>query len=60
MANDDSGMTPYQLLKSQGHSPAKAAEIVLDAKRGNPYALRWIEICRVPIENSPKLASLNL
>jgi hypothetical protein len=32
----------YAALKAFGHSPAKAAEIVLDARRGDVYALRWI------------------
>lgn len=34
----------YEALKRQGHSPAKAIEIVLDAKRGNSHALNW---CRI-------------
>lgn len=32
----------YSLLKKQGHDPAKAAEILLDAKRGDKHALKWI------------------
>lgn len=32
----------YLALKRAGHSPAKAAEIVLDAKRGDSQALGWI------------------
>jgi hypothetical protein len=36
----------YEALKSFGHSPVKAAEIVLDAKRGNEYARRWIALVR--------------
>jgi len=34
----------YQLLKQAGHSPAKAAEIALDAKRGDAFALHWTTI----------------
>jgi len=34
----------YELLKSFGHSPAKAAEIVLDASRGDAHAIQWIKI----------------
>ena len=32
----------YEALKRFGHSPAKAAEIALDAARGDKHALRWI------------------
>ncbi len=32
----------YATLKALGHSAAKAAEIVLDARRGDPYARQWI------------------
>ena len=35
-------MSDYEILKAYGHSPAKAAEIVLDAKRGDAWAIRWI------------------
>lgn len=37
-------MTLYQALKKEGHSPLKAAEIVLDAKRNVPYAVQWASI----------------
>lgn len=37
-------MRLYDLLKDEGHSPAKAAEIVLDAKRGCEHALRWAKV----------------
>jgi hypothetical protein len=36
----------YELLKKAGHSPVKAAEIILDAKRGDAYAIQWINIIR--------------
>lgn len=39
-------MSDYDLLKSLGHSPAKAAEIVLDATRGDDFSRRWIEAMR--------------
>lgn len=32
----------YAMLKRAGHTPAKAAEIVLDASRGDRHALRWV------------------
>jgi hypothetical protein len=34
----------YEALKAHGHSPAKAAEIVLDAQRGDTHALMWIQV----------------
>ncbi len=39
-------MSDYEVLKKAGHSPAKAFEIALDAKRGCKDAARWIEILR--------------
>lgn len=36
----------YAMLKACGHSPAKAAEIILDAMRGNEHALLWIKTVR--------------
>jgi hypothetical protein len=33
----------YALLKNYGHSPFKAAEILLDAARGDEIALEWIK-----------------
>ena len=35
-------MTEYEALKALGHSPAKAAEIVLDASRGDELSIHWI------------------
>lgn len=32
----------YARLKAAGHSPMKAAEIVIDVRRGHCHALRWI------------------
>lgn len=43
-------MTDYQILKAAGHSPAKAAEIALDAKRGDDRARQWIDLCRQQTE----------
>lgn len=34
----------YALLKRNGHSPQKAAEILLDARRGDRHAREWIRI----------------
>ena len=39
-------MSDYDVLKAAGHSPAKAAEIALDAKRGDSHAISWIAIVR--------------
>lgn len=39
-------MADYEVLKAAGHSPAKAAEIELDAKRGDEIAKKWIAECR--------------
>lgn len=33
----------YAALKREGHSPAKAAEILLDAKRGDAWARDWVK-----------------
>lgn len=43
-------MSDYEVLKAAGHTPAKAAEIALDAKRGDNFAKRWIEMSRRIIE----------
>lgn len=34
--------TDYEALKAYGHSPSKAAEIVLDASRGDDFCRRYI------------------
>jgi hypothetical protein len=34
----------YEALKACGHSPTKAAEIMLDAKRGDKFCVRWIAL----------------
>lgn len=39
-------MSNYEMLKRYGHSPMKAAEIVLDAGRGDQRALAWLAIAR--------------
>jgi len=36
-------------MKRAGHTPAKAAEIALDAKRGDEYAIKWIAITRMAV-----------
>ena len=37
---------PRRLLKDAGHDPAKAVELLLDAKRGDEWALIWIRVLR--------------
>lgn len=39
-------MSDYEILKAMGHTPAKAAEIALDAKRGDEYAVQWVTAAR--------------
>ena len=34
----------YRALVAQGHDPAKAIEILLDAKRGDAHALNWLRV----------------
>lgn len=36
----------YEMLKSRGHSPVKALEILLEARRGDELALAWIRFLR--------------
>lgn len=48
-------MTAYEILKATGHSPAKAAEIVLDAQRGDAYAVDWIRACKMLVKHEGKL-----
>lgn len=36
----------YAMLKRQGHDPAKAEEILLDAHRGDKHARQWIKALR--------------
>ena len=42
-------MTDYAALKAYGHSPQKAAEIALDAERGDQHALNWIAAIRAAL-----------
>lgn len=39
-------MSDYEVLKMAGHDAAKAAEIILDAKRGDRHAISWIKSVR--------------
>jgi hypothetical protein len=39
-------MTAYEILIKTGHSAAKAAEIVLDAQRGDAFSVDWIRCCK--------------
>lgn len=36
----------YAILRDYGHTPYKAAEIVLDAARGDGWAAKWIAYVR--------------
>lgn len=36
----------YEALNAAGHGPVKSLEIVIDAMRGNRYALQWIRIIK--------------
>jgi len=47
-------MTEYEALKKLGHSAAKAAEIVLDAKRGDKYAKLWIDVAMQLLEKETR------
>lgn len=42
-------MSDYEILKAYGHSAALAATIVLDAKRGDAYSIKWIGIARASV-----------
>ena len=46
-------MTDYDVLKRFGHSPMKAAEIALDAKRGDKHALAWLAVARAQYRTAP-------
>jgi hypothetical protein len=39
-------MSDYEALKRYGHGAAKAAEIALDAKRGDAWAVKWVAAIR--------------
>jgi hypothetical protein len=36
----------YKMLKQHRHSPVKALEIIVSAKRGDKWALQWIRSVR--------------
>lgn len=36
----------YRMLRRTGHSPQTALRVVVDARRGEQFALRWIRLCR--------------
>ena len=38
----------YSALIAIGHSPLKAAQIALDAKRGDKFSQDWIKLAKVP------------
>jgi hypothetical protein len=37
----------YAKLKAIGHNPAKAIEILIDARRKNKHALQWCRMARI-------------
>lgn len=41
-----STLSDYDVLRAHGHSPMKAAEIALDAKRGVSHAVGWVAAVR--------------
>jgi hypothetical protein len=48
-------MTDYEALKLFGHSPAKAKEIILDAKRGDKFSQQYLDLVkRHPNFSKPK------
>lgn len=40
----------YRALKLAGHPPAKATEIILDAKRGDTQAIQWIKAIKALVK----------
>lgn len=36
----------YTMLKGAGHAPSKAIEIIIDARRGDRFAIKWIRTLR--------------
>ena len=40
----------YAALKAHGLSPQKAAEVILDNKRGDTFAHMWLQIARAAAE----------
>jgi hypothetical protein len=36
----------YARLRDFGHTPTKALEILIDARRGDRHALQWIRLVR--------------
>ena len=56
----------YGLLRARGHSPAKAAEILIDIKRKDTHARQWLKALRenresrgLPVESWLTEASYN-
>lgn len=44
----------YKALKQIGFSPAKAAEVILDASRGDAYARSWTRLAWIATRPSRK------
>lgn len=36
----------YEMLKASGHSPITALQIIVEARRGDKWALQWIKLLR--------------
>lgn len=36
----------YALLRAHGHSAVKSLEVIIDARRGSPWAINWIRLLR--------------
>ncbi len=47
-------MTAYEALKAYGFSPARAAEIELDASRGDTYAAAVLKLAMLAARKEPK------
>lgn len=49
-------MNDYEALKAYGHSAAKAAEIILDANRGDFFSQRYLAFIRQTTIGAKRLA----
>lgn len=45
----DQEKVQYEALKNAGHSPIMAGQIILDAKRGDKWAIQWINKIMKPV-----------
>ena len=51
MTDEDRFSPIYRLLRARGHSPAKAAEILIDVKRKDAHARQWTKVLRASCES---------